>query len=524
MNTRILDKSVSTRPDTGGGRIPARTWRYVTFLPLLVGALWLGCAPQEGQAPTVLPDINSLIPGKDTLLVRLVQVTDTHITDALSPGRLSSFDGLASDAWRPQEPYATQILDGLVRSINQFHEEVGRIDLVLHTGDAVDNAQGNEFDWFLGVMDGNVVDPLSGPDDRESWQRPPALLDPYHAFQAEGLYVQGRHGQAATIPWLATIGNHDVFAVGNFPIVQEADGRRTAPLPLYVRPGIWLPSVLRPDGYLAHSFVSPANPGPPRLLDVPVWVEPNPDRAFVARHDIVAKLSASSSEPLGHGFYAAGAEPPVTWYRRVLNGRIRLIVLDTADVPAPLPGLPYFGGSISQPQLDWLRGELSQASDEGQWVVVASHHPSGGLYTGFGSAVGPEEFRQLLAEHGNVILHVAGHTHHNRVMDWGTHIEMVTGSLIEYPQTARVVEIHEDVASGEVSVHYAPISPLESQDELSALRQEAYDLALSDVGRAASKCAQKLAVTAPDKAQAASWLAGSTKDQEGQRVIATRHR
>ena len=63
--------------------------------------------------------------------------------------------------------------------------------------------------WFLDILDGREVHPLSGLDDRPVPQRPSPELDPHLPFQAEGLYEQGRHGPQPTIPWYAVLGNHD---------------------------------------------------------------------------------------------------------------------------------------------------------------------------------------------------------------------------------------------------------------------------------------------------------------------------
>ena len=72
-------------------------------------------------------------------------------------------------------------------------------------GDNADNAQQNELDWFLSILDGAPSvecdsgkddDPVTGPDN-----------DPKDPFVAEGLKV----------PWLWVTGNHDILNQGNFP-------------------------------------------------------------------------------------------------------------------------------------------------------------------------------------------------------------------------------------------------------------------------------------------------------------------
>ncbi len=443
---------------------------------LLVGA----CGVLGSPTPPVLADITGLLAGEDTLLVRLVHITDSHITDTQSPGRLAKFDVLVSPAWRPQEAYATQLLDGMIRNINRYHEEVGRIDLLIHGGDAVDNAQQNELRWFLQVMDGQTVTPRSGPDERDPSDLPPPLLDPYESFQAEGLYTQGRHGPLPTIPWYAVVGNHDVYAAGNFPILARPGNRRISLLPLPLRPGTWLPRVLMPDGEESYGLVSLADPSPPPLFGPVVEVEPNPDRAFCTRQDLLEAHLASQSSPIGHGF--TEADGPCTWYSRLVAETVRLIALDTTDVPLAVPGMPYPQGAISRRQLRWLKSELAEAAEQGQWVIIATHHPSGGLTELYGSAVSPREFRELLNASENVVLHLSGHVHENRVLDWGGYIEIKTASTLDYPQVGRIIEIHQEADSGEVLIQYATFSHRDSDDPLSALREVAFDLARADAG------------------------------------------
>lgn len=449
---------------------------------LLAGLAVLGLAACEPDYAVLLPFGERSPPEGEgwQLVARIAHITDTHIVDEESPARFAGAHALFTSAWRPYEACSAQLLDGLIRTINRMHASGRTIDFVLHTGDACDNAQGNELQWFLRVMDGLTVDPLSGPDDRPPDLRPPVNLDPHAAFTPQGLYRQGRHGHHPSIPWYITPGNHDRFGIGVFAIFEDFLGRRTAPLPFPQRPGVLLPSVLDPTGWLAHGNVTPAEPGPPCFLELPRLVVPNPARRYFDKREFVQALFSTETLPSGHG-YEAPAGP--TWYSVSPVPGLRLVGLDTCEPAWRLEGFPYQDGSLSAAQVAFLRAELAAAGERGEWVVVASHHPSASLWAGYGSAVAGEAFRELLNSHSNVILHLAGHSHRNRVADRGGYLEIETCSTLDAPQQGRLVEIWRHGSSGAVHIQYEMFSHLDTDlpplgdDPLRGLREEAWRIA-----------------------------------------------
>ncbi|MCG8405325.1 MAG: metallophosphoesterase [Phycisphaerales bacterium] len=425
-----------------------------------------------------------------TLVARIFHISDTHVVDEESPARFAGAQVITTSAWRPYEAYSTQLFDGIVRTCNRLHASGLPVSFLVHTGDACDNSQVNELDWFTGVFDGEIIDPLTGPDDRPSEVRPATLLDPHAAFQAQGLYRQGVHGNAPSIPWYGVFGNHDVYAIGVFPFFEELFGRRTAPLPLEDRPDILLPGELDPVGFLTHGKVTPANPGPPELFELRQWVEPNPARAFYNKREFIRAMFDTVTGPEGHGFSSAESGP--SWYSVSPLPGLRLIGLDTCDPAHQIRGFFYQDGSILTEQLAFLRSELTAAQDRGELVIVASHHPSAFLRAIYGSAVVGSGFRAILNEFPNVILHLAGHTHVNRVTDRETYVEIETCSTLDLPQEGRLIEIWQNQADGSVAVAYAMFSHLDdtlpalNDDPLRRLREQAQDIASND-DRAAAR-------------------------------------
>lgn len=471
---------------------------YLRLLVSIIAACWLAGCGTEGENPLLWPprEVDQVGTPNLVLLARIVHLSDSHIIDIESPARYAGSDDIVDSAWRPWEAYAPQLLDGIVRAVNRIHQAGSLIDFVVHTGDICDNAQSNELAWAVGVMDGGLVEPLSGPDDRPVEARPAPLLDPYAAFQAQGLYCRGVHGDLPSIPWYLVLGNHDVYALGTFPIIPCVDGVRRAPLPLSRRLGVLAPAMFDPTGCWNYGLVTPAHPGPPALLGIPTLVLPNPARAYFDKPALKRALFGTVTRPPGHGF--ADTEGEAGWYSVSPAPGLRLIAVDTSDRPLAIPTLPYDDGCLSIIQREFLRWELRAAQERGELVIVASHYPSQSLEVSSGSAVSPSGFRDLLNECPNVVLHLAGHHHTNRVFDRNGYVEVQTCSTLALPQEGRVIEIWRDVTDGSVLIGYRMFSHLDESlpalgdDPLRALREVAkaiaqMDKAKSTVRRAATE-------------------------------------
>lgn len=456
---------------------------------MLVLAPITGC----GVTPAViLPDESTgpIDPERYELLTRFVHISDAQLVDEESPGRLTAFAALSGSAWRPQEAYSCQLLDGMIRTTNKLHVARHDIDFVVFTGDATDNAQLNELRWFITAFDGGRIDPLTGPDDRDPDAIPDPPLDPHHPFDAQGLYRNGVHGDAPTIEWYGALGNHDRFAVGVFPIVTTLLGRRIAPLPLENRIGLFLPVVLDPVGSLSWGPITPANPGPPPPLNFPTHVQPNPQRRFIRDVEFIEAHFDSAGEPPGHGFDPA--HPGRTWYSVSPTPGMRLIVLNSARPLIELTAQIYPEGAISLPQAVFLRRELEGAQARGESVVVATHHPSDSLEPTYGSALTPRSFRRLLAEFSCVKLHVAGHWHEHMAIDRGGYTEVVTSSIIDPPQQGRVIEIWRErgeIGEDTIELRYRMFSHLDEIDPPDDLHTDLFNDPLLPMRRVAAELA-----------------------------------
>ena len=422
-----------------------------------------------------------------TLMARMAQLTDTHTTDSLSPARFAVAAGLTRSAWRPYEAYSTQIVDGIVRTINRIHASGRNIDFVLHTGDLIDNDHGNELDWMLAVMDGRSVNPLSGPDDR-GLIRPASLLDPFATYAASGLYRNGVHGPQPSIPWYVLPGNHDIYAMGLLAYQDIPFAGRIVQLPTVPGSDVILPTFLNPVDSYGYGAVTPANPGPPNL-GLRSFVAPNGARRYLSKQEFIRAMFSTITGPAGHGFVSGDDGP--SWYSASPAPGLRIIGGDTTDHLNQLSGIIYVDGCISAPQLDFIRAELQAAQSADEIVILATHHPSGYLREVYGTAATPESLRMLLNQYSNVVVHLCGHSHRNHVTDRGGYLEIETSATIDLPQEGRLLEIYRDNSTGKPAVAYEmfpyvdPAVPPLGEDPLESLRSAAFAIATNESGGAA---------------------------------------
>lgn len=450
----------------------------VVFFPLAsCGNVPRAALPNESDEPVDT--------SRFELLARFVHITDAQIVDEESPARLAALADFSASAWRPHEAYSTQVLDGMIRTINKLHVARDPIDFVVHTGDALDNAQANELDWFVTAFDGGRINPRSGPDDRDPASKPDPVLDPHEPFDAQGLYRQGVHGDQATIPWYSLFGNHDHFASGVFPIVYNLLGQRVGPLPLGNRIGFSLPVNLYPIGAFSWGLITPANPGPPASVTFPIRITPNTERAYITDADFIAAHLASSGEPLGHGF--AATRSGHGWYSVMPVPGVRLIALNSATPILERPRLVYSEGAVSPEQVTFLKEELGRACRRGERVIVATHHPAVSLDPTLGTALTEASLVRLLNEHPCVILHIDGHLHQSQVIDRSGYIEITTSAIIDAPQQGRVIEIWE--AGDDVELRYRMFSHLDEIDPPTDAEAALFDDPLMPMRRIAADLA-----------------------------------
>lgn len=385
----------------------------------------------------------------------LVHLSDLHVVDPVSPARAEWIELRALDPrWkpllhmhRPQEAMAHWALAAHVAALAAAPVAPwsgARYDLVLSTGDNIDNGQFNELDAYLAIVLGGRtrLSAAGGPHDPSGaalgspwpfWAPEPGVADTWKAqgYPAVPDFLARVGAEVISsglgVPFASLPGNHDIMRQGTAfsPPALEALAVGAAkslhspagfeppdPLSLYVD---------RPDLFslgATHAITPDAGR---RLVDRSGWIE---------RHAVAGVRGYGPSSALTpSGDTVVDLE------------HVRLVLLDTNHPEGD------YQGSIGLDQLAWLDARLGEVGD-GRVTLVASHHGTDTLVNTRGDRadrVLAAAFHAVVQRHPRVLAWLVGHRHIHRVAarvgPYGGHWEITTGSVIDWPSQGRAVEV-----------------------------------------------------------------------------------
>jgi hypothetical protein len=368
-------------------------------------------------------------------LISFVHMSDAQIRNEnatiLSPEESEFFDkyigGLVHH--RVQEIADRYIYMALVGTVNAYFEGAQNIDkplFMIHTGDAVDAGLMDELYDFIAISDGLEV------------------------------------------PWFNVVGNHDVLAFGTMipgketrlsagslsakvtmdPRVKPADGHDL------------LPQELGSGRFICDWRNAGSGTGEIHRLFTRAHLKPDRQGGmignFTEQDPLYLRWGRTRME-MGHGFglnlgpregnYHLPVKRPdggdrFQWKAengKCLEFRVRMVGLQTSRIRDGGPE-----GVFDDDAMAVLAEALDEAERNKELVLVFGHHPLNKFVEGGRG----EDLANTLHEHPNVVAYFSGHTHKHRIT---RHVdrdevdkrfwEVVTGSILEYPQQARLVTL-----------------------------------------------------------------------------------
>lgn len=382
------------------------------------------------------------------------QSADPQVIDEESPIRFAGVYAealLFGSAYRPQDPYVVHVFESHVRTARRLAElGADGFDFAIITGDLTDTGQRNELRWVVDILNGGTIDPDTGVDDDPV---PGAGNDFNDPFTSPGIGA----------PWYAVLGNHETLYIGtalmNNEIQAAATGDTVFESGLRVAFGLPEPFPGASPGYLDGS-----KPDAPIVTSGTTPADP--DRRVLSTDEALSLLREAAGEPVGHGLGggdAAAARGDFT-FRPIADLPLRVIALNTVyrDAMADdLQGRPleYSSGFWSADQRDWLQEQLDAAKAANELVIVASHHRPEDFNSA--SPIPGSRLAQILADAGNVVLHLTGHGHFNArtqqltvdaVSAAGGYYELMLASTVDFPMQSRILEL-VDEGGGYLSVY-----------------------------------------------------------------------
>jgi len=412
-------------------------------------------------------DIAPFPQGRVTNVARLANfftISDIHISDKESPDQVM-FMGCSDNpldktpancsAYSPVMLYTTQVLDAAIQTINALHRRTP-FDFGVSLGDTCNNTQYNETRWYINCLNGGPIDPSSG-------NNPGKGNIPYQqSFTAAGL--------DKSINWYQTIGNHDHFWIGTFPVTGVPFGPKGEGVDMTASfTGV---EIIKGYDVVTHDptpnyvgaidggtvFGKVVGLGPCSEISTPPTVPSGPDgnRRTLAPADWMnafGKVDVAGSNPIGHGFsneptrgsgtaracysfeiplkQAENAPAPAT-----AGVSVKVIVLDDTqtDTDNTYAQRGFGHGSLDENRFGWLCKELKEGDDNDKLMIIAAHIPINvapstsqpdpspmGWWDGTDDIKQKDKFvpqdvvLNELHQHPNLLLWLAGHRHFNTV-------------------------------------------------------------------------------------------------------------
>ncbi len=424
-------------------------------------------------------------------LLNFFAMTDIHLTDKEAPNQLiylqqslPGFAGQNSSIYSGVMLYTPQVFDAAIQTANALHRK-DPFDFFISLGDVCNSCMYNELRWYLDIIDGKVITPSSGGHagaDSIDYQRP---------FKAAGL--------DKTIPFYQTLGNHDHFMIGSFPVYETAGlaDSYTSDTVWSVSNDLLIPVIIDDltkfpanvdstrrnhatnnyyqgvvDGTTPYGTITYSG-----TITTAPKVAADPNRRSLHRTEWIQEFFNTTSSPVGHGFnlvssnkniglVSAADKAGFACYSFVPKSSVplKVIVLDNTQREDD-GSLDIHGhGFLDASRWAWLQAELADGQAANQLMIIACHIPicvanvgtelewwlgEPGLTTTNACTI--TELVTTLQSSTNLLMWISGHRHYNHVKAFKPPAvggvpengfwQVESSSLRDFPQQFRTFEI-----------------------------------------------------------------------------------
>jgi metallophosphoesterase (TIGR03768 family) len=414
---------------------------------------------------------------KKAKLLSFFTISDIHITDKEAPnqmiqtGRLTEAKtAISASLYSPVMMCTTQVLDAAVQTVNALHAK-HPIDFGLSLGDVCNSSQYNELRWYIDVLDGKVIHPSSGA------HLGAGSIDYQKPFQAAGLNKD--------IPWYQTLGNHDHFFLGSFPVDNQLrpDLRASYTSDKVFAAGNALDDVRNIKDHTYYmGVIDGSTPfGEIRYAGDRYDFKQQPrvaadrHRHPLAKDAWIKAFFNTTTHPRGHGFSHDNAKTGFACYSFVPKSTLPLKVIVLDDTQREDDGsLDIHGhGFLDGDRWNWLKHELAAGDKAGQLMIIAAHIPLAVEETNPPAAIAGGKKQDSMAwwvnpdpaaaiqnavtlpalieelhQHPNLLMWLSGHRHLNTVKAFVGNTpesgfwQVETSSLRDFPQQLRTFELY----------------------------------------------------------------------------------
>ncbi len=295
--------------------------------------------PYQRRLDLMPTGYSSASPQNAASLLRFFAITDIHITDKESPAQAIFFSPYAGangiSCYAPLMLYSTHVLNAAIQTINALSRQ-SKFDFGIALGDMINNSQYNELRWFIDILDGQMINPDSGTKDDPVKGPGNDYQDEFHA---EGL--------DASIPWYATLGNHDHLWMGSKPMNDKIRQVMTGGAILQLGNIFTDPDAMTKStfsmGTLDGStlFGDIIGSGSVASMGNIPGIATDPNRRAITTTMLMNEFSNSTTLPRGHGFIQSDARNKLGAcysFEPKSDVPLKVIVLDDTEDESDAPG------------------------------------------------------------------------------------------------------------------------------------------------------------------------------------------